>query len=183
MISDHGFVLLSDEVVHRWYAFTLLRRTIRSPRGDTHERTFVDSPGAVGVVAVTGEGEVVLVEQYRPALDMNLLEIPAGMRDVPGEDRLVTAQRELLEEAGLTADTWRHLGATVGSAAVTNSRVEIFLATDLHPGMREPHGPEEEEMVVHRMPLSTALGLVESGEIIDAKTSVGILLAARSRGI
>ena len=183
MTSDHAFTIVDDEVLHQWYAFTLMRRTIRSARGAMLERSFVDSPGAVGVVALTREGEVVLVEQYRPALDANLLEIPAGMRDVPGEDPLVTAQRELLEEAGLTADTWSHLGATIGSAAVTNSRVEIFLATDLRPGLREPHGPEEEEMVVHRLPLGIALTLVESGEIVDAKTSVGLLLAARGRGM
>lgn len=183
MTSDHGFTILDDEVLHRWYAFTLLRRTICSPRGVVHERSFVDSPGAVGVVALTREGDVVLVEQYRPAVDATLLEIPAGMRDVPGEDPLVTAQRELLEEAGLTADTWSYLGATIGSAAVTNSRTEVFLATDLHPGRREPHGPEEEVMIVHRMPLGTALTLVESGEIVDAKTSVGLMLAARRRGL
>lgn len=181
--SVHGFTVENDEVLHRWYTFTLVRRIIRSPHGVSHERSFVSSPGAVGVVALTPENDVVLVEQYRPSLDTSLLEIPAGMRDVPGEDPGVTARRELLEETGLMADDWVHLGATIGSAAVTNSRVEIFLATGLRSGSRDPHGPEEEEMVIHHIPLSVALSMVESGEIVDSKTSVGLLLVARARGL
>lgn len=180
--DSHGFRVVSDEAIHDWYAFTLTRRTIADTGGGRHERCFVDSPGAVGVVAMTTEGAVVLVEQYRPSLDSNLLEIPAGMRDVPGEDPLETAKRELAEEAGLKARTWRHLGAIVGSAAVTNSRVEIFLATDLMQCERRPHGPEEENMTLRVLALEDAVGMVMDGRIVDAKTSVGLLMVARLVG-
>lgn len=163
--------------------FSLRRRVLSDVSGSVFDRTYVVSPGAVGVVAVTASLEVVLVEQYRPSLDAPLLEIPAGMRDVPGEEPLVTARRELAEEAGLEADEWERIGSCIGSAAVSNSKVEIFLATDLRDVPREPHGPEEESMVIHMVPFDEALTMVETGSIQDAKTIVGLLLVARRRGL
>lgn len=176
------FSILSDETVHGWHVFSLVRRVISTADGTAHERCFVDSPGAVGVVALDEKGCIVLVEQYRPALDSYLMEIPAGIRDIPGEDPLSTAQRELAEETGLVANTWSHLGSVVGAAALTNSRVEIFLGTGLGDVVRTPHGPEEETMAVLRVPLDQAREWVLSGRIVDAKTSVGILMASSLSG-
>ena len=181
MPENRRFRVDSDESVHSWAMFDLRRRLV-SDGTLLFERTFVASPGAVGVVAVDSRNHVILVEQYRPSLDRTLLEIPAGMRDIEGEDPLVTAQRELLEETGIRATDWDPLGACVGSAAVTNSRVEIYLARDLSQGERSPHGPEEEAMVVHTVPLAEAIAMVESGAIVDAKTSIGLLLYARRIG-
>lgn len=181
MVEPNGFRVVGDESLHTWAAFDLVRRRIVAGRVE-FERTFVNSPGAVGVVAVDEVGRVVLVEQYRPSLDTTLVELPAGMRDVEGEDPLVTARRELLEETGYSAGTWLHLGSCVGSAAVTNSRVEIYAAHELSLGDRIPHGPEEEAMIVHHVALGEALDMVMDGRIVDAKTSIGLLMYARRIG-
>lgn len=180
--SLDSFRVEGDEVLHRWFSFSLIRRRVRLG-SVVFERSFVESPGAVGVVAIDASERMVLVEQYRPSLKSTLIEIPAGMRDVPGEDPLITAQRELKEETGITAAEWSYLGSCVGAAAVTNSRVEIFRASGLVEGEREPHGPEEDAMIIRRLSVAEALALIDSGDIVDAKTVIGIFLHARGTGI
>ena len=103
-MTNDRFSLRDDVSVHAWAMFDLRRRTIVSPSGVEFERTFVSTPGAVAVVAITDDDEVVVVKQYRAAFGASVLEIPAGMRDVPGEDPSTTASRELTEETGYTAD-------------------------------------------------------------------------------
>jgi ADP-ribose pyrophosphatase len=159
--------------------FRLVRRTIRGPRGDVFERTFVSTPGAVGVVAVTRDNHIVLVSQYRSSFDDFVLEIPAGMRDVAGEDPARTAWRELAEETGYISGTVEHLGSCLSSPGVTDSVVELFIARDVVEGDSAPEGPEELDMAVLLVPFAEALAMVESGEITDAKSVVGILLTAR----
>lgn len=178
--SDHkGFVSTALDVVHSWAMFRLLRRTIRSPRGDVFERTYVSTPGAVGVVAVTPDNQIVLVSQYRSTLDDFVLEIPAGMRDVDGEESAHTAWRELAEETGYIPKTVEFLGSCLSSPGITDSVVELFFARDVVAGDSAPEGPEELEMSVLLVPFSDALTMVDQGEITDAKSVVGILLAAR----
>jgi 8-oxo-dGTP pyrophosphatase MutT (NUDIX family) len=165
--SDHkGFVSTALEAVHSWAMFRLLKRTIRGPRGNVFVRTHVSTPGAVGVIALTPENEIVLVSQYRSSFDDFVLEIPAGMRDVDGEDPARTASRELAEETGYVP-------------GVTDSVVELFIARDVVIGESAPEGPEELEMTVSLIPFSQALTMVDQGEITDSKSVVGILLAAR----
>ena len=178
--SDHkGFVTAALDVVHSWAMFRLLRRTIRGPRGDVFERTYVSTPGAVGVVALTPDNQIILVSQYRSAFDDFVLEIPAGMRDVVGEDSARTAWRELVEETGFIPGTVEKLGTCLSSPGVTDSVVELFIARDVAEGDSAPEGPEELEMSVLMVPFSDALTMVDQGEITDAKSVVGILLAAR----
>ena len=178
--SDHkGFASTALDVVHSWAMFRLVRRTIRGPRGDVFERTFVSTPGAVGVVAVTRDNHIVLVSQYRSSFDDFVLEIPAGMRDVAGEDPARTAWRELAEETGYISGTVEHLGSCLSSPGVTDSVVELFIARDVVEGDSAPEGPEELDMAVLLVPFAEALAMVESGEITDAKSVVGILLTAR----
>jgi ADP-ribose pyrophosphatase len=178
--SDHkGFVTTAVDVVHSWAMFRLLRRTIRGPRGDVFERTYVSTPGAVGVVALTPDNHVILVSQYRSSFDDFVLEIPAGMRDVDGEDPAQTAWRELAEETGYIPGTVEFLGSCLSSPGVTDSVVELFVARDVAVGESEPEGPEELEMTVLSIPFVEAVRMVEQGEITDAKSAVGILLAAR----
>ncbi|MBJ7490699.1 MAG: NUDIX hydrolase, partial [Ilumatobacteraceae bacterium] len=145
--SDHkGFASTALDVVHSWAMFRLVRRTIRGPRGDVFERTFVSTPGAVGVVAVTRDNHIVLVSQYRSSFDDFVLEIPAGMRDVVGEDPARTAWRELAEETGYISGTVEHLGSCLSSPGVTDSVVELFIARDVVEGDSAPEGPEELDM-------------------------------------
>ena len=178
--SDHkGFVSTALDVVHSWAVFRLLQRTIRGPRDDVFQRTYVSTPGAVGVIALTPENEIVLVSQYRSSFDDFVLEIPAGMRDVVGEDPTRTASRELAEETGFIPGTVEFLGSILSSPGVTDSVVELFIARDVVKGQSAPEGPEELEITVSLVPFSQALTMVDKGEITDSKSVVGILLAAR----
>lgn len=180
-MPEPGFRIEADEVVHSWYVFGLVKRSVVAPDGERFERTFVTTPGAVGVVAVTDSGDVVLVRQYRATLHESILEIPAGMRDKPGEPAEETASRELREETGFTAGTLSRLGSIISSPGVTDSVVEIHLAENLVAGEWIPHGPEEEAMEIVLIPFSDALDMVAEGAITDSKTVSGLLLAARMR--
>lgn len=174
-----GFVTDKEHIVHEWAMFRLVQRHVTSPQGVSFERTFVHTPGAVAAVAVSDSGQIALVEQYRASFGGYVLEIPAGMRDVEGEDPAVTALRELREEAGVDARHIELLGECLSSPGVTDSSVLVYLATGLSEVAMEPHGPEEDEMLLHWVPLNEALAMIENGHITDAKSAYGILLAVR----
>lgn len=178
-INAKGFVTNHDKTVHEWAMFRLVQRQVTSPQGVTFERTFVHTPGAVATVAVSDSGEIALVEQYRASFGGYVLEIPAGMRDVEGEDPAVTARRELREEAGVDAMHIELLGECLSSPGVTDSSVLVYLASGLSEVGMEPHGPEEDAMILHWVPLERALAMIENGQITDAKSAFGILLAVR----
>lgn len=159
--------------------FRLLTRSVTPPTGDVFERTYVSTPGAVAVVAVTRAGEVVLVSQYRASFGDVVMEIPAGMRDIEGEAPEVTAIRELQEETGFVAHDMTFLGRCLSSPGVTDSVVEVYLARNVDPGVWSPHGPEEEAMVITTVPFAEALSLLDTGQLTDAKTAYGLLMALR----
>lgn len=159
--------------------FSLLRSHIESPDGETFERTFVHTPGAVATVALTPDNHVVLVSQYRAALDAVIREIPAGMRDKSGEDPEITAVRELKEETGFEGESIEFLGEMTSSPGVTDSTVLVYLIRDVRAGQSEPEGPEEQMMTVETLPFATAVHWVETGVITDSKSVYGILLTAR----
>ena len=104
------------------------------------------------------------------------------MRDVPGEPTEITAARELVEEVGLQAGQLEHLVDLYSSPGMTDSVLTLYLATELKPVGRSTHGPEEDHMDVLDVPLSAAVGMVLAGEIHDAKTIIGLLLAERALG-
>ena len=177
-----GFTHLDDRLVHEGHFVQLVEGSFRAPDGTTFVRDIVRSRGAVGVVAiryVDDAPHVVLLRQYRPPYDAELIEIPAGVRDVEGEDPATTAQRELGEEAGLAAGTISPLGRLYPSPGLTDAITMLFLATDLHEVPLDAHGPEEEAMEIFSMPLTDAVAAIERGEIVDAKTVIGVLLAER----
>lgn len=151
---------------------------IRVPSGEIVERVVVDHPGAVGIVPLIGE-DVILIEQYRAPMERAVLEIPAGKLDTEPPDPLLTAQRELQEEVGYTAGTLTLLTEIWTAVGFTNERISLFLGEDLAPGVRTPIGHEETAANVVRMPFGKALDMVIAGEICDAKSVAGILLAAR----
>jgi ADP-ribose pyrophosphatase len=156
--------------------------TFESPSGEEFQRDIVRSPGAVGVVPVRdidGASTVVLVRQYRPALDRMVLEIPAGVRDVTDEPTEMTAMRELAEEVGLHAGRLEYLTNYYTSAGMTDSILHLYLATDLSTVTATAHGPEEEHMEIVELPLAKAIDMVAHGEIHDAKTVIGLLLVDR----
>ena len=156
--------------------------TFEAPDGSTFERDVVRSPGAVAAVPVLADGAgptVVLVAQYRPAVERVLIELPAGMRDVAGEPLEVTAERELAEEVGLRPQRLELLAEIYPSVGMTDQVTTIFLATGCAPVARAPDGPEEEHSEILTVALDEAIAWVVSGRISDAKSVAGLLLAER----
>ena len=182
-MTKGGFRRIREHDVHQGYIWRLVTATFVDPTGAEFERDIVRSPGAVGVVPLMFDAEgtpvVVIVRQWRAPSETELWEIPAGMRDVPGEPPEETARRELAEEAGYRAGTIEKLTELYPSPGLTDSVTRIYLATGLEPVDHQRHGPEEEHMTVCHMPLADAVALVEQGEIRDAKTAIGLLLTSR----
>lgn len=169
------FRLISEESVHRGYAVEMVVATFEAPDGHRFTRDVVRHPGAVGVVPLHDDGTVTLVRQYRAPIDGELLEIPAGLRDVAGEPLEETAARELAEEVGLAAARLELLGSFHNAAGHSDEQVFLFLATGLTPVGNDLQGPEEQAMVVERYPLAEVRAMIDDGRITDAKTIVAIL--------
>jgi 8-oxo-dGDP phosphatase len=155
-------------------------RQVAGPDG-THEREVVHHPGAVAVAPLHDDGTVTLVRQYRAALDAEMWEIPAGLRDVPGEPTDETARRELAEETGLRADRFEHVVTFHNSPGFSDESVVVYAATGLSAVPDDRQGAEEQHMVVARVPVAEARAMVDDGRITDAKTVIALLaLASRA---
>ncbi len=176
-----GFTRTDEEVLHVGHVITLTRATFEGPAGEVMERDVVHHPGAVAVVAIDGD-DVVLVDQYRPVLERQMLELPAGKLDVPGEDRLTAARRELVEEAGYDAPDLVELGSFYNSVGFCDEHTTIYLATELVPAAPLAVSIEEEYLTVRRVTLAEVEGLIADGTITDAKTVIGLLWTLRRLG-
>ena len=178
-----GFRRVDERLIHQGYVWHLASAEFEAPDARRFHRDIVRSPGAVGVVPLVFDAEgnpsVVLVRQYRPPYDDLVIEIPAGMRDVEGEDPAEVARRELIEEAGLAAGNVEHLVDIYPSPGMTDSITSIYLATECTPTDHDRHGPEEDFMEILHLPLGDAVDKVLRSEITDAKTVVGLLLTER----
>lgn len=183
MTDAAGFRRLDEREVHQGHVWRVVVAQFEDPAGNGFQRDIVRSPGAVGVVPLVFDAEgnpsVVLVRQYRPPYERAIIEIPAGMRDVPDEPPATTAGRELTEEVGLIAGEIEHLVDIYPSPGLTDSVTNIFLATDCTATEREAHGPEEEHSEVLHVPLDEAMAMIDRGEINDAKSVTGLLLVER----
>ena len=157
---------------------------VRMPGGGTGERDVVRHPGAVGVVAVDDDLNVLLIKQYRHALRESIWEVPAGIRDVTGEDPERTAARELHEETGWTAGTLTHLVSAHTSPGCSDERFEVYLGRDLREaGDRPEVEDEEQDIEVRWVPLAEAVEWVRDGRVTNAMCVVGVLAAARALGV
>lgn len=174
----HGFELVHEEPIFSGYVINVTVATFRAPDGSTFQRDLVHHPGAVGIIPLIDD-DIILVKQFRPPLGIELLEIPAGLRDIPDEDPAVTANRELIEEIGMKAGTLSHVMSTHNAVGFSDECIEIYMATDLRAVERElTDSPEEQEMQIVRMSVKEAAGLIQTGEITDTKTIIGIQHAA-----
>jgi ADP-ribose pyrophosphatase len=168
-----------EETVHQGRIITVVRATFVDPDGTTFERDVVRHPGAVAVVAVTDAGAVVLVQQYRPAVDRWMLEIPAGTCDVSGEPYEVTARRELAEEVGYEATDLTLLTTCAITPGFCDEYSAVYLATGLRAVALDRQGIEERFMRTVEVPLSGFDAMVDDGTIVDATTILGVGLACR----
>ena len=157
---------------------------VRMPDGSTGERDVVRHPGAVGVVAVDDDLRVLLIKQYRHPVGAALWEVPAGIRDVAGEDPAATAARELHEETGWVAGSLTHLLTAHSTPGGSDERYEVYLGRDLReaPDRPEVHG-EELDLEVRWVPLAEACEWVLDGRITNAMCVGGVLAAARVLGV
>lgn len=166
----------------RGSVFTVLTDTVAMPDGQTAARDYIRHVGSVAAVAVDDRERVVLVRQYRHPLRQVLWELPAGLRDVHGEDPAVTAARELAEEAGLVAARWELLLTLHNSPGYSSEQILIYLARELSEvddGFEFERVFEEATMTTHRVPLDEAVAMVDRGEITNATTVAGLLAAWR----
>jgi len=179
--SPSGFRFVAETTLHEGAVVTVTRGEFASPEGQEMIRDIVRHPGAVAVVPVDGD-EFVLVRQYRAPAHEELLEIPAGKRDVAGEAPEITAVRELEEEVGFTTDSLVPLAQFYNSVGFSDEYSHVFLASDLRPAALDRQGPEEQHMAIERVPVDDAAAWVADGRIRDAKTVIGVLAALRVLG-
>lgn len=177
MPEDAGLreIPLSDDPVFNGILIDVSHMRVRLPNGETAMREIVRHKGAAAVVPVDDDGRVYLVRQHRVAVDLMTLEIPAGKLDYAGEDPLDCAVRELEEETGLRAESMRLLTHVVTTPGFCTERIGLYLATGL--SQHETHPDADEFLNVVRMPLGEAVARVMSGELSDAKTALGLLMA------
>jgi ADP-ribose pyrophosphatase len=164
---------------------TLRTDEVRMPGGDVAPRDVVEHPGAVAVVALDGAGQVLLIRQYRHPVQRLLWEIPAGLRDVPGEPLHAAAVRELREETGYAARTWHVLTDCFTSPGILTERLRVFLARDLAEVPKPDRGPprqhEEAYLRTTWMPLGRAVAAFLAGELHNGVAAVGIFAAYAAR--
>ncbi len=162
---------VDSTVVYEGDFITVLKDNVRLPDGSISSREHIAHPGAVAVLAIKDNGNLVMERQFRYPPQREFIELPAGKID-PGEDILLCAQRELLEETGFVAREWTHLVTTWPCIGYANERMEYFLARDLtHQGSRLDDG---EFLEVFELPLAEAMEWIRQGKINDSKTVLGL---------
>ena len=173
-----GFRHRGDREVAALDRIKVYRGTFEAPDGSTFERDIVRNMTVVGVVPVLADGAtVLLVRQYRGPIDQDLLEIPAGLCDVPGEAPEATARRELIEEVGQDAAELEPIAGYYSSAGFSDQFVHLYVATRLTEVPHDRHGPEEAEMTVEEFALADLDAAIADGSLTDSKTLIGLLIA------
>lgn len=175
--GGRGFRWRGEHLVAQGWRISLVRARFEAPDGGCFERDVVRHPGAVAVVPVTGQGTAVLVRQYRGPVDQELLEVPAGTRDVAGEPPEQTAARELAEEVGLRAGHLEQLCRFYNTPGFCDEETVLYVASDLARCDTGRSGPEEQHLTVHEVDLRTVDQLLAGDTVRDGQSILGLLLA------
>jgi 8-oxo-dGTP pyrophosphatase MutT (NUDIX family) len=162
------------QIVHRGRVFNLIRENVTLDNGATTDLDFVEHPGATAIVPFLNASRVILLKQYRHALKDYIWEIPAGTLD-PDESPLNCAKRELIEETGYSAGQWQKLGEITPVPGYSDERIHIYLASALKPARQQLD--KDEIIRVHEIEFKAAVEMIKRGEIQDAKSITGLLLA------
>ncbi len=179
MIGDDSLreIYQDGETIYDGKIIRVEKWRVSLPDGREAAREVVIHKGAAAIVPVDSQGMVTLVRQHRVALDTFTWEIPAGKLDSVSEDPLDCAKRELEEETGLRAANWRRLSHVITTPGFCTEQISIYLATEL--SQHEAHADQDEFLRLQKMPLDEAVNRVMAGEFRDAKTCLGLLMAAR----
>ncbi|MGB7817075.1 MAG: NUDIX hydrolase [Methylotenera sp.] len=172
-LSEH---CISSQTIAAGGMLTVKRDIVRLPNGNTSQREYVTHPGAVVVVPILHNGNVILEKQFRYALRQVFIELPAGKIDA-GEEILLTGQRELLEETGYSASDWIKLGHQHPCIGYSNEIIHIYLAQGLIAG--EHLRDEDEHLEVFQAPFAECLNMIQNGEITDGKTIIALFFAEK----
>lgn len=168
---------LTQESLYRGQILKLRLDTVAMPDGAIANREIVEHPGAVAILPITDDDQIVMVRQFRYAIGRITLEVPAGTCE-PQEDAQETARRELREETGCEAASWRYLGEFFVAPGYSTELIRLYEARGLTPCERPPADDVVESVLV---PLPEALAMIEDGRITDAKTIIGLLRLAATR--
>ncbi len=163
--------------LHRGRVFDFHVDNVTLENGVTLDLEMIRHPGAAAIVPLTAQGGVLLIRQYRYALDADIWEIPAGTLD-PGESPLACARRELEEEVGVTAEDWTALGEITPLPGYSDEVIHLFAARTLT--VTHQHLDADELLEVKEITFDTALELIATHAIRDAKTIAGLLLAEKA---
>jgi ADP-ribose pyrophosphatase len=179
-VTAPGYEVRQSQERFHGAVFSLVTDEVAMPDGSTAARDYIRHSGAVAIVALDHEERIVLVRQYRHAVREVLWELPAGLLDVPGEEPMAAAARELAEEAGMIAAHWEPLLAIYTTPGYSTEQLRIFLARDLEPvdaGLAFQRHFEEVELTAHQIPLAQAVDMVYRGEITNGPSALGVLAA------
>lgn len=170
---NEDFRVIASEPLLSSYVFDVERRTVKHGESE-FERDVVTHRGAVAILARNDRDEIGFLRQYRAPFDAFILEVPAGTMDVDAEDELTTAKRELKEELGCEATTWRRIGRFTVSPGWTNQVMTIFEATGISMSERAPEGPEESASTVIWMPIADIKDALKREPTIDYTVAVAL---------
>ncbi len=177
-----SFTVKKRDIIHKGVVFDLIVDHIEYPSGNGSVREVAQHPGGAVVVPVFENGDVLMIKQYRYPIEKVIYELPAGKLD-PDEDPEHCARRELEEETGYKAKTYKKLTAFYTTPGFCTEKLHIYLATGLQKlesGQNLEEG--EESITIERIPLQQTLDMIEAEKIVDGKTIVGLFLAERKIG-
>ncbi len=167
------FRILDKKLEHHGHIIDFYTYDLQVPNGNIAQWDIIEHKGASAIIPVDDEGKILLVRQYRGAIDDLLLEIPAGGRDSVEEDFAVCAARELEEEIGYRSEEIHHLVDYHSAAAYTSERIAIFYTESLIPSRQ--HLDENEFVQIERYTLDELVDMIRQGEITDGKTIAGLM--------
>ena len=174
--SRHHFSVQGSADIYTGKVLALRSDDVVMPGGRVAVREILEHPGAVAVAALDPDDRIMMIHQYRHAVGRRLWELPAGLLDVDGEDPLVTAHRELREEAGLEAAQWSVLLDLVPSPGFSDESVRVYLARGLTEVGRPPGGDDEEaDLATRWVSLPVAVRMTLAGTIVNAVTAAAVL--------
>lgn len=165
---------IQSEQIFKGKVISLKVDDVLLPNGKVSKREIINHPGAVAIIAITNEGKLVLVEQYRKALERSIIEIPAGKLE-PGEEPASTARRELEEETGYGCHELTFLQSFATSPGFADEVIHLFVAKDLYKIEGKAELDEDEFVDLLEVTIEEAEAMVKNQQIYDAKTAFAVL--------